>query len=433
MKYVILAAGQGSRLKSVAELKPLARLLGLTLLERAVNLAREAGFTDIYVVLGYEADRIKEFITKKKLPVRVVHNSNWQQGNGTSVAAVRQLIDDEDFIIAMADHIASPELVKQIAQASLDECDIVLAADPTPDDHLDLDDATRVKLNEDKIEAIGKNLTSWDAIDTGFFKASPRFFSYFDQPDFDGSLSSAVQLAASEGRARALLVHSTWIDVDSPDAFKKAENLLLKNLAKPTDGPISRWLNRPLSTRLSRLLVRTSLTPNQISVFSFLLSAAAAVLMSLPRYAALAAGGVLAQLSSIIDGCDGEVARLKNLTSEFGAWFDAVLDRYADFLLIAGLSLNALHTHAPVLTLAASLLALSGSFINSYTADKYDAYLRKKGGVGLRLGRDVRIFIIFTGAVLNVSLLTLVLLAVINHFEVLRRVLMLSRHARQSI
>ena len=96
---------------------------------------------------------------------------------------------------------------------------------------------------------------------------------------------------------------------------------------------MSRHLNRPVSRWLSRYLVRTTVTPNQISLISWMLSCVAAGLMAVSGYPALAAGGSLAQLASIIDGCDGEIARLKRFQSEFGGWFDAVLDRYAAFLL----------------------------------------------------------------------------------------------------
>lgn len=49
--------------------------------------------------------------------------------------------------------------------------------------------------------------------------------------------------------------------------------------------------------------------------------------------------GLLAQLSSIVDGVDGSLARLKDMTSEFGGFLDSVLDRYADILIILGLTL----------------------------------------------------------------------------------------------
>ncbi|MBW2005204.1 MAG: CDP-alcohol phosphatidyltransferase family protein, partial [Deltaproteobacteria bacterium] len=51
-------------------------------------------------------------------------------------------------------------------------------------------------------------------------------------------------------------------------------------------------------------------------------------------YSNLVIGTLLAHLSSVIDGCDGEIARLKFQVTEFGGWFDAVLDRYADAFLL---------------------------------------------------------------------------------------------------
>ena len=55
-------------------------------------------------------------------------------------------------------------------------------------------------------------------------------------------------------------------------------------------------------------------------------------------HSALALGGLLAQLASVVDGCDGEVARLKFHESAYGGWFGAVLDRYADAFLLLGLT-----------------------------------------------------------------------------------------------
>ncbi|MGB2783276.1 MAG: hypothetical protein WBC45_04965, partial [Atribacterota bacterium] len=47
-----------------------------------------------------------------------------------------------------------------------------------------------------------------------------------------------------------------WIDVDDENAFKKAENILLANLKKVSDGPVSRYLNRPISIRISKYLLK---------------------------------------------------------------------------------------------------------------------------------------------------------------------------------
>ena len=73
--------------------------------------------------------------------------------------------------------------------------------------------------------------------------------------------------------------------------------------------------------------------------------------------------------------------------------------------------------------------AIVGSFLNSYTADKYDGVMaqRLKGASYFRLGRDVRVFLIFLGAILNQPLFTLGVVAVVMNVEVVRRIMICRR------
>ncbi|SVD31637.1 uncharacterized protein METZ01_LOCUS384491, partial [marine metagenome] len=234
---------------------------------------------------------------------------------------------------------------------------------------------------------------------------------------------------AKKRKVRALPVRNFWIDVDDEKAFEKAEQELLQALrGKSQDGPVSRRLNRPLSIRCSRILVRYPVTPNQISLFSFLLSVLATVLFVADGYAFLALGGVIAQASSIIDGCDGEVARLKYLSSEYGGWFDAVLDRYADAFLLFGLTWH-VHVYNPSpLVLVVGFLAVIGSFMVSYTADKYDRLMKSRIDRGIRIGRDIRVFLIFCAALLNLPYLMLMAIAVLMNAEAIRRIIVCREH-----
>jgi CDP-L-myo-inositol myo-inositolphosphotransferase len=137
----------------------------------------------------------------------------------------------------------------------------------------------------------------------------------------------------------------------------------------------------------------------------------------------------LAQLASSIDGCDGEVARLKRCQSEFGGWFDAVLDRYADAVLLFGLMWHEFAATGTALSVVLGFAAIVGSFLNSYTADKYDGLMaqRLQGASYFRLGRDVRVFIIFLGALFNLPLLTLGFVALVMNVEVVRRIVVCAR------
>ena len=218
-----------------------------------------------------------------------------------------------------------------------------------------------------------------------------------------------------------------WLDIDDDSALKNAKSLLFEKLKKNTDGPVSRILNRPISIKISELLLKTKITPNEISLISFIIALFGALFFYFGDYFSLVIGGILVHLSSIIDGCDGEVARLKLVETKYGGWFDAVLDRYADAIIIFGMIHGHWILHNDIIIWTIGFMALMGSFLNSYTADKYDAIFRKriKEFNRMRMGRDVRLFLIFIGALSNQILITLAILAIISNFESIRRLFVL--------
>ena len=434
MKCLILAAGEGRRICGEGESKPLIPLLGVPLIERVVRSALESGADEFYVVTGYEGERVRDFLKRleERLKIRITPlvNDRWEEGNGLSVLKARDVLD-EPFLLLMGDHLFDPQMARALIVHEPPEGEIALVVDEDLANPLvDTEDVTRVKVEDGRIRDIGKGLADFNGFDTGIFLCSSAIFNALDQSmekDGDTTLSGGVRVLAAEGRANAIAVSGFWIDVDDPPALKRAEKALLDRLRdKPNDGPVSRYLNRPLSALLSRRLVKVGIAPNQISLFSFLFSLVAAGLFALGGYPALAAGGILAQLASIIDGCDGEVARLKYRTSEFGGWLDAVLDRYADAFLLFGMTWHLMATKASGLILFTGFMAIIGSFMLSYTADKYDSLMLERietgGGGRLRLGRDVRVFIIFLGAVTNQVLPALALIAIAMNLETVRRI-----------
>ncbi len=434
MKCLIIAAGKGRRLQQRGDSKPLVPILGIALIERVIRAAMEAGADQFYVVIGYQGDRVGLFLERlsQRLAIRITPlvNDDWDKDNGLSVLKARDVLH-EPFLLLMADHLFDPNLVRLLTTLNPNDGEVALVVDRNTGNPLvDMEDVTRVKMEDGKIHDIGKGLADFNGFDTGVFLCTPAIFKVLEQSKEkcgDTSLSGAVRVLAAEGHAKAIPTDGFWIDVDDPAAFQKAEQALLKRLRdKPNDGPVARYLNRPLSVRISRYLVQRDVTPNQISLFSFLCSLLAAGLFALGGYFALLLGGVLAQFASIIDGCDGEVARLKYQSSDFGGWFDAVLDRYADAFLLFGLTWHLLAVEVNGWILVVGFMAIIGSFMLSYTADKYDNLMRERiragGKAGLRMGRDVRVFLIFLGAVADIVLPVLVLIAVVMNLETLRRV-----------
>ena len=437
---LILAAGLGSRFCPQTKTpKPLIKVLGLSLAERVVCTLLAAGVQRFLVVLGHEAGPVRTHFSgiarRRDVAIDFIEAEGWERGNGASALAAKEHTGDAPFFLVMIDHLFDSGIARALADDPPAVGEMRLAVDRDKDAIFDLDDVTRVKINDGRIKEIEKFLDDWDAGDTGVMLCTSGLFEGLERAAARNKhgLSDGLRELAGEGRAKAVDVTGMpWLDVDKPEALREAERRLMRDHGRKTwDGPVSRHLNRPVSRWLSRYLVRTAVTPNQVSLASWILSCVAAVLMALGGYPVLAAGGVLAQLASIIDGCDGEIARLKHSQSEFGGWFDAVLDRYADAVLLFGLIWHEFAATGATISIVLGFAAIVGSFLNSYTADKYDGLMAQmlRGATYFRLGRDVRVFVIFLGAILNQPLFTLGIVALVMNLEVVRRIVIFRRAA----
>lgn len=433
MKALIIAAGRGSRLKNLTEKepKPLVQLLGLSLIERIILTAKEADINKFIIVTGYLSEKVKEKLGNgKKYGVKIdyIENKQWKKGNGISALQGRKFINDK-FVLLMADHIFQADILKRLLQVKLEDNECCLAVDKAPKDYIDLNDATKVKIENDSIVNIGKEIKNYNAIDCGMFLCSQSLFKALEESikSGDETLSGGVRILSKKKKMKPFdIKENFWIDVDTEKDFKEAERILSKNLTKLTDGPVSRFLNRPVSAKISKLLVKTKLKPNTISFFSFILCLISAFFFSLGSYLYIVIGGFLAQFSSVIDGCDGEVARLKFQETEYGAWFDAVLDRYADSMIILGITFGIWKLYNNVGIWIVGIFALIGSFMNSYTAIKYDSIFKKSGKKPrVRIGRDIRLLLIMIGALLNQLFYILVILGIITNVEAIRRLYVL--------
>jgi CDP-L-myo-inositol myo-inositolphosphotransferase len=440
-KCLVIAAGRGSRLASGGLPKPLFPLLGLPLIERTIVNAKRAGLEEFVVVTGYDSARVTALLdrlaVRRGITITHVVNEKWDGGNGLSVLAAREQIGDEPFVLLMADHVVEVPLLSGLLNESLETGGVCLAVDRNLNNPLvDLDDVTKVRAAAGQLEAIGKDLEHYDAFDTGCFLCSSDLFTALAQAqkrEGDESLSAGIAILAEQGKMRVHDVGDAfWIDVDDANAVARAKRALFSGLSKLGDGPVARHLNRPISMRITHHLIDRSITPNQISFFSFALCLVAAGLFAAGGVLALAVGGLLAQVASVVDGCDGEVARLRLEESDFGGWFDAVLDRYADAFLLFGLSWHVFFAAGgSPLVLFVGFMAITGSFLVSYTADKYDGLMKTRfqrgEALGFRVGRDLRILVIAVGAIINLPLLALSLIAVVMNAETVRRIVTAGR------
>jgi choline kinase len=229
---VILAAGNGDRFKnSHHHSKLLHPVLGQPLILRTLETAAAAGLRTLNVVLGFEADRVRETIERHPIQgvtIRFTYNPDWHLENGVSALRARDLCDAGRFALLMGDHLFESAVLQHLATAIVRAGDSVLAVDTRNVDSAMASEATKVQLDGDRIVAIGKSLEHWNALDTGLFVFTPALFDALEEAGRAGetTLSAGVQRLAARGLMRGVEIDvATWCDVDTLDDLQLAESL----------------------------------------------------------------------------------------------------------------------------------------------------------------------------------------------------------------
>jgi CDP-L-myo-inositol myo-inositolphosphotransferase len=428
---VILAAGEGSRLRNGRSSvpKPLIRLRGLSIAERSVAQLLMAGVERFVIVLGCDAALVRrEFervAKRRRCDISFVEAANWEKGNGCSAMAAGPLVGDNPFLLTMVDHLLAPEMIRDVLAEPLAQDEVTLAVDYDAENVFDLPDLTKVEVCEERIAAIGKDLTTWNAGDTGLFYCSSRLFEGLarahERSKF--SLTDGIQECAAKGGVRAIdVTGKLWLDVDTPEAFQEATRRIDAGMAKGgEDGFISQYINRPLSRRLSVALSRTPLTPNHITLLSFFMGLLGAVGLATTDPWFWLAGGALIQVASIVDGCDGEIARIKLLQSPQGAWLDTVLDRYSDLAVGLAVTFAASQMHDAVWVWPAGFAATASFLMASYVTKEFQIRFHRpypNSIVNKLKRRDLRILAIALGAVTGQPFVALLAVGSLTHLAV---------------
>lgn len=230
-RAIILAAGKGERLVSGLSFpKPLKRVGGVPLIVHAIRNLERARVDEVVVITGYLSDVLKRGLSRHRfqLDLRFVDNPDYEKPNGTSLLKARAFVEGPTFVL-MSDHLWAPELIRPIDEFALGTDEAVLGIDFDIPRCVDIPDATKVRLEGDRIVQIGKELSGYDALDTGVFKVTGALFEELARVDGpEGcSLSQGVQALARRGAMKAVSVGSSmWIDVDTPLAHGFAERAL---------------------------------------------------------------------------------------------------------------------------------------------------------------------------------------------------------------
>lgn len=233
MKGLILAAGDGGRLRPLTLLTPKVLLDagGAPLIHYPIKALLLAGVTEIAVVVGHNAAKVEEAVGSVYPEIKFLYNENFLGGNALSIGVARDFVADGPFVVCMGDHTISPEIVASLLSHSWDGN--TLCVDPDASLPAQLNDATRVLVGEEGyIDSIGKDLETWSAIDTGVFKMTKEVFSVIDllthRLGTEVGISDVVRYLGAIGRPFSTcdVGGAFWSDVDTLDDYAALESIL---------------------------------------------------------------------------------------------------------------------------------------------------------------------------------------------------------------
>jgi choline kinase len=227
-KAVVLAAGRGDRLqaRTNGSAKCLVRVAGRPIIDYVLASLRRAGITDVLIVVGRHGDQIEAHVAdggRHRLRVSYAVNEAYDRGNAGSLLVALRHLGPEPFLLAMSDHICSPELLQTLCAAGSPNAIAIDRSQHTPER---IDEATKVATAGERIAGLGKQLERWDAIDTGFSRWAPESFAA--AANDESELAALMSRIASNGTrvAPCDITGHLWLDIDTEDDLREAERLL---------------------------------------------------------------------------------------------------------------------------------------------------------------------------------------------------------------
>jgi CDP-L-myo-inositol myo-inositolphosphotransferase len=429
-----LAAGLSSRMARATGggSKALLRVGGLSLVERAIRRLLALGLEQVVVVVGHHAGPVAAIVNRTAPGhVQTVFAERWAEGNGVSFAAAAPLLEREElFLLVTADHVFGDGALEALLAAGRPAGLVDHAPSAAA-----WAEGTRVRLDEGRAVAFGKDLGD-PSIDCGAFLLPMEVFSAQTRAEEAGdtTLAGAVTVLAETCPLKVVPVapDGWWLDIDTPRDLRTARHVLRRSLVKREDGPVSQYLNRPLSTRLSMLI--SPLRPNPDLMSALALGVGLVASWFLARGEGVA-GGLLVWAGSVLDGMDGEAARLQVRDSAAGALLDGVLDRVADTAVLASLAMWAVRDGISAdVTVGLCAAAVATSILSMASKDRIAALglvPAPEAALGWLLGgRDGRLLLVMIASLVGRPLAALAVVAASGGLTLLLRLMLVRREAR---
>lgn len=320
---------------------------GLTLLKRTLVMLQWAGVQETFVVVG-PSDAARRSLDgdpdlkRDKMRIRYVVDERAEQRGGLSVAPAAKFIRGRA-VVLRADTVYERDIIRRLGDQLVEVGHVVAVTD--------------------RKCRVGMVLTDRQAVAA-----------------MNGhTLDEALDAFEDQGRLRRMDVAGNfWVRIDGERAIRAAEDLLWNSCRKPHDGIVAKLLNRNVSLFISRRIAHLRISPNHVSLVNFVLGILMAVSIWQGGYGWFLLGAALFKLNSILDGVDGELARVRFQMSVVGEWMDTLSDDLSNILFFVSLSVGAYAMTADPIWVTLGFVTVIPSLLA--TAYQYNLLLRSGRG-----------------------------------------------------
>lgn len=322
--------------------EPQPRLAGVPLLLRAILAAQRGGVKEIVIVGGDDPGRL---LARER---RITLAWRWIPLEDEPANELKALLRAEDeirdrFIVFFADSVFDARAVASLHSA------------PHPGD------VVRAAVSEPNGEPTPN---------ASLYLCGPGFFAAARQALADGAEHIEALATHQDDTQRAVPVAvegRVWPRTTNRTTLRAIELDLARVSTKPSDGCYARFNKKVLSQPLITLFLRTGATPNFITGLGLVLAVAAALVIARGGYWWMLLGALLWFLSALMDHCDGMVARLKFMESDFGTWFESAADHAATIAVYVGLAVGLYRETGVTHHLAVGGLVVFGALMSFIT------------------------------------------------------------------
>ena len=229
------------------------------------------------------------------------------------------------YLIIKSNLLTTPQAISSFIEGEIENDQIYILSDTSDDPWVKLDQDRVLEITPDGGKAVGAFIASGELLNQNYSDSK--------------SLYGMVPQMVNEGKAKyRKFMDKYWMRLsDNTNTAKEAEDLIFNYVGKTATGWISRNINSKFSLPTSRQLIKTPLTPNMISIGINIIGSLCGIFYALGHPVI---GALFMHTATILDRCDGEVARVKLMETKKGEWVDTISDQFTVLSFLLGVPIG---------------------------------------------------------------------------------------------